>query len=516
MASPANVKPGARGARVALYLRLSQSDDASTSIERQRRDLVAVAEREGWAIVAELVDDGISGRKSRANAEEALRMILDAEADVLAVWKLDRWSRQGIAALGDLVSTLDARPEALFLAHVDGLRSDQSAWRIIASVLAEVARMEAENTSTRVKSSRAHLLATRRFMGYVPPFGYRSVANPNGPGRVLVPDDVEAGVVRELADRLLAGASLTELTDDLNARHVPTTKSDARRARQAERPARGLAVGHWHLTVVRGLLRSETLLGRTTHAVDGRRVPVSDEHGLPVTFWPPIITHATAALLRDRLPVDKGKMARRGRAARLLSGIAYCSDCDSKLYVVRSGAHVYYRCAAKRPEPARQCKSPQLMATVVEAIVEARILGGFGDSPEVEEVRVVDNPEADAELASVGEALREATEALLRDGVDAGAIMERITALKARRAELRDAPATVHVSFIPTGRTIREAWEASDPATPEGLLHRRTIVLSVLDHVTLAPGKSRAQAAEERIRYFWRDYAGEGAGAVMA
>lgn len=497
--------PGSRGSRVVLYLRLSQSDDASTSIARQRKDLLELADREGWAVVAELVDDGISGRKTRANAEEALRMVRDGEADVLAVWKLDRWSRQGIAALGALVEALDSRPSALFVAHMDGLRSNQSAWRIIAAVLAEVARIEAENTSTRVKSSRAHLQATRRFTGFVPPFGYRSIANPDGEGRVLVPDVEEAALVRELAERLLSGASLTELTDDLRARRIPTTKSPARKARQAGKPTGDLDRGLWHLTVVRSLLRSETILGRTTHAVDGRRVPVTDSTGLPVTFWPPIIDAATMTLVRDRLPVARGKMSQRRRAARVLSGVAYCAVCDSKLYVVRGGKVTYYRCAAKRPDMVPPCPCPQLIAETLEEVIAERILAAHGDSPEVEEVRVVSNPEAEAALSDIEQALREATEALLGDDVDAPAIMERITALKARRAELQALPSAVHVTHVPTGRTLREAWDASDPATPEGVYSRRNVVLSVLDHVTLAPGGSRAQRPEDRVTFYWND-----------
>ena len=151
--------------RAVLYLRLSSSDDASTSIRRQEADLRLRAEREGWDVAAVLVDDGISGGKARANADEALAMLRDGRADVLAVWKFDRWSRQGLGALAALIDVLDARPDALFVADRDGLSSSQPAWRIIASVLAEVARMERENTRARVLSSLAHLRTSGRYAG---------------------------------------------------------------------------------------------------------------------------------------------------------------------------------------------------------------------------------------------------------------------------------------------------------------------------------------------------------------
>ena len=59
----------------------------------------------------------------------------------------------------------------------DGLSSTQPAWRIIASVLAEVARMERDNTSTRVLSSLAELRLNGRFTGGQRPYGYVSADN---------------------------------------------------------------------------------------------------------------------------------------------------------------------------------------------------------------------------------------------------------------------------------------------------------------------------------------------------
>jgi DNA invertase Pin-like site-specific DNA recombinase len=48
--------------RVALYLRVSTTDQ---TVENQRRELEAVAERHGWQIVATFADQGISGTKGR-------------------------------------------------------------------------------------------------------------------------------------------------------------------------------------------------------------------------------------------------------------------------------------------------------------------------------------------------------------------------------------------------------------------------------------------------------------------
>src|SRR5690606_31187945 len=263
--------------RAVLYLRLSALSDDSTSIVRQEADLRALAEREGWEVVRILVDERISGRKARENAEEAGRMIRDGEADVLAVWKLDRFTRQGWDGLGDLSRALDARrvdaergqgTPGLFWALQDGLTSEQNSFRLIAGVLSEVARTEAENTSTRARSAMHYRrTVTNRFAGGGSvPFGYSSVPAGGGFRRVLVVNPEEAAVVREVAERLLDGVEpLWRIARDLTDRGVPTSKSAARRAARKGEATDGLDRGRWTASTIRALWTADSLAGRVVH-----------------------------------------------------------------------------------------------------------------------------------------------------------------------------------------------------------------------------------------------------------
>lgn len=482
--------------RAVLYLRLSQSDDASTSIDRQEKDLRALAEREGWDVVAVLTDDGISGRKARANADKALAMIADGDADVLAVWKMDRWSRQGISALGDLLKTLEKKPAAIFVALQDGLRSSQGAWRVIASVLAEVAKMEADNTSLRVKSSQHTLKHSGRFPGGAVPFGYASAPAPDGPGRVLVIAPAEAKVVRETAASILSGVSLAKITADLNNAGVPTARSAYRLALAAGKPADGLDRGVWRISTLRVLFVSDHLLGRVTH----RGQLVTDEHGLPARVWEPILDLQTVSRLRARLgdPRAKAERPRKVRAARLLSGVAYCAECGAKLYVRTSGGKDIYGCSASAN--GGTCPCPRIMAEALEDYVAAQFLAVVGAAPEVEEVEHVSDPGVAESLAEIEAALQEATTALLSDDADPAALMARIASLKARRAELKAIPATVERSLVPTGRTLAEAWEADLDVDA-----RRALLLSALDHVAVKMRERRGPQFEpERVVIAWQ------------
>ena len=88
--------------RVALYARVST--DAQTT-ENQLLQLRAVAERHGWAIVAEFVDHGVSGAKGRHERPQfdaLLRGVARREFDMIAAWSVDRLGR----SLQDLLSFL--------------------------------------------------------------------------------------------------------------------------------------------------------------------------------------------------------------------------------------------------------------------------------------------------------------------------------------------------------------------------------------------------------------------------
>jgi len=87
---------------VALYLRVSTSGQ---TIENQRQALTAAAERRGWHIVGEFVDDGISGAKGRDKRPGFNRLhksIVRHDFDVVAAWSVDRLGR----SLQDLIGFL--------------------------------------------------------------------------------------------------------------------------------------------------------------------------------------------------------------------------------------------------------------------------------------------------------------------------------------------------------------------------------------------------------------------------
>lgn len=443
--------------RAVLYLRISESDEASTSLQRQEEDLRARAAREGWTVVDVLSDDGISGGLSREKATGALEMLRSGDADVLAVWKADRWSRQGVRAVADLDDVLSQRPKARFIADQDALDSREASFDVIFGVLAVIARAERKNTSLRVRSSIAALRRVGRYSGGNLPYGYQPIANPDGPGRILVVNEDEAAVVREAAERVLSGESTYAVSRDLNERGVPTRRGAT-----------------WTVQALRQVLTAEPILGRITH----RGELLRGDDGLPLQVWPPVLDLETWTRLRSTLGVGIPREVRplRRRRSGLLSGLITCGICGAPLYLRSNGAgHAAYGCSAR--SNGRPCDGVSISTDAVEQHVVESFLSAVGDREVIEEV--IEAGADDAALAEIDRALNETAAEMTADGADYPALIARITSLKERKAARKAAPREPSVRLVPTGRTYRDAWEAADVDGRRAILSASLAVLAV-------------------------------------
>lgn len=480
--------------RAILYLRLSVSKEESVSIANQNKQLQALAEREGWEVVQTFTDDGLSGGKPRANADKALHMLRDGAADVIAVYKFDRWSRMGARAVADLQDVLDARKAkgspALFLALADGLRSDAPAWDIQVALMAALGRTERELIRSRVAAARKYQRETRRHSG-PPPFGYRTIPHPSGKGRALEIDPVEAAVVRRMVDELQAGATGYGVAKSLNADGIKPRRSAA-----------------WSASSVASILRRDSLLGHMAHRRpgDGSRVnrPILGEDGLPEQVWPPLLTLDEFAQV-DRylsrgpdwntLPGASGK-----RASRLLSGFTECATCGTVMRVnytdkLKNGNRAArYVCSA----PAGRCPAKvSIHAGMLEERISADFLAVAGHLA-VYEIR--ESAPDLGELAQVRQAIDAAAEDMKQPGADYAEIAARIAKLDAKRADLEAAPAVTTSATVATGETFAQAWDARE------IPGRRALIASALTgRIVVKPAVRGSRRMDEtRLEIPWK------------
>ena len=140
--SPNNGSENTLTKRVAIYARVSTADKNQT-VENQLRDLLAVAERQGWEVVATFTDEGISGvkgRDRRPGYDALLKGVARKDFEQIMAWSVDRLGR----SLPDLVAFLNdiqSKTVDLYL-HQQGLDTSTPSGRMMFQMLGVFAEFE--------------------------------------------------------------------------------------------------------------------------------------------------------------------------------------------------------------------------------------------------------------------------------------------------------------------------------------------------------------------------------------
>ncbi|MEU1641421.1 recombinase family protein [Micromonospora zamorensis] len=478
--------------RAIIYVRLSSHRgdiDPSTSPARQEEVCRAYCLAKGWDVHSHVVRDlDVSGSDKGLRLERpGLNEIRErwADVDVVIFARLDRLARNVV----DFRTFVDeaASNGAALVSVNESLDLTTSGGRFVATILAAFAEMMAATTAENVEAGIAKARQLGRWAGGAAPYGMKIVPASDGPGFILAPDRDAAAVVREAADRVLAGESLYRIANDFNARGVPTRSAILLR----EGRTRRTKASPWSTHTLSQVLLNPATVGRSVY----RGELIRDDDGMPRQLWAPILPlddwHQLRATLEANGDGTQGR-GRRVRAARLLSGIAQCAGCGRVLYASSrkhsSGNNVpTYACAARRN--GQGCQGVAITAEPAERHVEWEFLSLVGHWPVTEVVTVVvdDGRRADVE-AAISETARQMTER----GADVAGLAARLAELHAAREAL-PATAVTEVRRLETGRTFAEEWQARDV---DG---RRALLVSagacVVVHRAAVPGRKLFDAS---------------------
>jgi DNA invertase Pin-like site-specific DNA recombinase len=149
--------------RVALYARVST--DTQTT-ENQLLQLRAVAERHGWAIVAEFVDHGVSGAKGRQERQQfdaLLRGVARREFDMIAAWSVDRLGRS-LQDLLSLLMELQSKRVDLYL-HQQALDTSTPMGKAMFQLCGVFAELERSIIQERVRAGLERARAKGKILG---------------------------------------------------------------------------------------------------------------------------------------------------------------------------------------------------------------------------------------------------------------------------------------------------------------------------------------------------------------
>ena len=311
---------------VSLLLRISVDSAESTSIERQRAELLKVFNPDnGYTVVAEHVERGVSGAKrDRAALQAWMDDARTGRADVLAAYHFDRVSRDGFRAVADLKDALEDSG-ARYQSIADGLDSSNPTFDLQIGFTASLAAAERKRISERVTARQQDDIFNRHLWTKPAPYGYTKT----GDGR-LKQNKTTAPHLRRMFKDFLAGESLRAIATSLNERGIPAPRG-----------------GKWGVSSVRHILSSPSSAAVLHH--DGEIVRDDQGHIVFVADKPviPFDQHRDAVA---RLSEQHKPRGRRPNAPRYpLSGMMRCTACGGSFVVQnrKGGRRASLRCSGR-------------------------------------------------------------------------------------------------------------------------------------------------------------------------
>lgn len=450
-----------RPSRAVLYARVSTQSQVAegTSLTSQRERLRAEAERRGITVVDEISDDGVSGSlHSRPGLDRALELVDSGQVDCFFATKVDRVSRS-LGGFVALLAQLDGAGVAL-IALDDNIDMSTPQGRAMTHMRAVFAELERDLIRCRTMEGSERRATEGGWMGGPAPYGYRSVAAPDGRGKVLDIDDDEADVVRQASRALVEGATTGEVAAQLNA----LGRWPRRASRWTHHGLRSLLVENTGLSGTRSWRRAGRQ-GRT----------VADEVTSSV---PAILTVAEHEQMLAVLAATTTQPAKR--RAYMLTGHLY-GQCGQRYQGVPGHEEGvwHYRCAgsASRRDDLPRCDCRRLHGPMIEAAVWSRIVdtladpaalrglagesdrqqSGLGDT---ERLAAIDRSIAvAADRISAESAAMRAKQVPVEDMAAAvSAISKDIVRLRSERKEIADRRRKV-VAAVTVGRRLRQEME---------------------------------------------------------
>jgi site-specific DNA recombinase len=445
--------------RAAIYARIS-SDPGEThlGVTRQLTDCRLLAERRGWAVSEEYIDNDVSAYsgKPRPAYRRMLEDLKSGERDAVVVYDPDRLHRRPreLEEFLDLCDAAGVRSLACVTGDYDLGTPDG---RFTARILGAVARKESDDKSRRI--ARKHLDLAHA--GKVPGGGSRPYGF-NDDRRRIEPS--EARVIREATTRVLAGESLRSVCADLNERGIGTATG-----------------GAWKIQTLRRMLMSGRISGQREH--HGQIVATGD--------WKAIITPAETLRLRSMLSDPARKLTRTPRRY-LLTGLLRCGLCGVPLVARPRADHRRCYVCASGPGFAG-CGKIRIVADELEAIITEAALLRL-DTPEVADALAHPAQSTDDDALLLGEIA--ADEAQLADLARTFGerqvttaewlaarvpIEARITAAR-KRLSFHDRHSALD-GFVGNAKALRKRWDSI------AIDRRRAVIAALIDHIDIAPGR---------------------------
>ena len=457
-----------RTLRAARYSRVSHDKTGEIrSVVQQERANVAAIRENGWTESIAYSDGERSASrfasKSRDQWAALLADLAAGKFDILVLWESSRGDRKAWQWL-HMLETCREMDVQIYVTSDERLYdvSRPGDWKSLAGQGVD-AQVESDKISKRVLRGMNDAATEGKPHGATPYGMIRIYSAVTKKFVDQVEDPATIEIVREIIGRIAKGHAISVITDDLNARGIPSPKG-----------------GQWIRTGVKWVARNRALIGQVANPAR-KGNPMAPEY-LPAA-WKPVVDvelfYAANNLLALR--TTRATVSRPGSQKYLLSYLAQCSVCGAQLTArpTRGVQGASYNCSA--PETHVGVKRTWLDEMVVDRTF-ARLLSQRGN------VAMLDENTAAAESFETVGRLRADVAALLAAVEDESVDVEigtiRIRKLRADIAAAEEAAqATIPagVRTLTGSDDIRAAW--ADMSVSE----QREVLRAVWSRITVDP-----------------------------
>ena len=481
---------------VALYARVSSDrQDVDLSISAQLRALRDYANKNGYIVVREYVDEAESGRI--ADRPEFRKMIdaaskTSAPFQEILVWKCSRFTRKREHAVA-FKSML--RRKGVRVVSITEHADDTPTGKLMEAIIESVDEFYSENLAQEVTRGMRESASRGFWVSSYAPFGYNRVMVQDGPKKrpTLEPDRDASRIVKRIFEMAETGKGMVNITSTLNDEGIASPRGKL-----------------WGKTSVHAILINEAYTGTLIWGVNAKdnAEPVRVEKAFPA-----IITRAqfgrVGKLMRARAP--KTSHPRRVGSTYLLSGLVKCKACNRALsgQDAKSGQFAYYVCQSIMKRGKNACVTPRLNARRFEEMIVDKIRSNILTEGSITElVRAVDEEmdgiaseqrkrlkTTDDELEDVKRRLGRIWNAIETSDIDIADASDRIKEHRERKERLEDAAADARAilserrAYLDDVSTIAAyAKDMKDFLQESELTERRGFIESFVKEIIVIPG----------------------------
>ena len=481
---------------VALYARVSSDrQDVDLSIAAQLRALRDYANKNGYIVVREYVDEAESGRI--ADRPEFRKMIdaaskTSAPFQEILVWKFSRFTRKREHAVA-FKSML--RRKGVRVVSITEHADDTPTGKLMEAIIESVDEFYSENLAQEVTRGMRESASRGFWVSSYAPFGYNRVMVQDGPKKrpTLEPDPDASRIVKRIFEMAETGKGMVNITSTLNDEGIASPRGKL-----------------WGKTSVHAILINEAYTGTLIWGVNAKdnAEPVRVEKAFPA-----IITRAqfgrVGKLMRARAP--KTSHPRRVGSTYLLSGLVKCKACNRALsgQDAKSGQFAYYVCQSIMKRGKNACVTPRLNARRFEQMIVDKIRSNILTEGSITElVKAVDEEmdgiaseqrkrlkTTDDELEDVKRRLGRIWNAIETSDIDIADASDRIKEHRERKERLEDAAADARAilserrAYLDDVSTIAAyAKDMKDFLQESELTERRGFIESFVKEIIVIPG----------------------------